>query len=604
MASRPSQNSRVFENLIGYEGFLNILRYYVDLNCFIITKDPGTGTEGWLAANYHRRDASLFDFEKKYGQKFNWDKLTDPDYEKKHRKDEPLLLETLGFCDIFMPIRRGKTRFGTILSGAFAKEEVTYPLLKMSWNQLTGQTATPENPEFRQFVRVMLDTPVLEGPVLSAYREAMELFANVLVHGNISHAPRRLHELSTKIFSKHFPHSYFMEWALGLPTRQATPLWNTEVPKMDWIQTDIGIRRVPTTVLTVIPLSTHGKKRDPIEEMFRIYRFQRKSFRIAQTYPQTVGGKLENYGALFITSSDPSKSRPQRRNQIEELAQRIHTFAQEELEGPVLVGVGETVTPGDTLFESYQQAVLALHLGRRSGQEVVFYKPVRVEASEGILEITGLLGELKHRIETSSLSGMEKVLDEFLKQVLTLSMHDPDGIRLHLQYALIQMREMIRTQGDLNERDGDQLHQSLVLSLEKAGTTQEMIFAFKDALEKLLRIMQGSGAQKAAFSMEKVRDYLDSHFGEPLRAVKLAQFAEVSVATLSRHFKKTMGMGLENYLQNLRLEEAKRLLKTGSLPVSQITKTCGFKSGSYFARLFRQKTGLSPQQFRDRSQRS
>ncbi len=603
MAPRPSKTFRVFENLIGYEGFINILRYYVDLNCFIITKDPGSGTEGWLAANYHRRDASLFDFEKKYGQSFNWDKLTDPEYEAKQGKDQPLLLETLGFYDIFMPIRRGKVRFGTILSGAFAKEEVTYPLLKMSWNQLTGQTATPENPEFRQFVRVMLDTPVLEGPVLSAYREALKLFADILVRENLSNAPRRLQELSTKIFSRHFPHSYFMDWALGLPTRQATPLWNTEVPKMDWIKSDIGISRIPTTVLTAIPLTIQGKKRDPIEEMFRIYRFQRRAFRFAKTLPQTLGGRLENYGALFITSPDLSKSRPQRRDELRELTERIHAFAQEELEGPVLVGVGETVTPGETLLDSYQQAVLALHLGRATGQEIVFFKPVRLEVSEGILELSSLLRELKKRIEVSSLSGMEAVLDEFLKQVLTLSMHDPDGIRLHLQYALIQMRDTIRAQGNLSEKEADQLHQNLVLSLEKAGTTQEMVFSFKDALEKLLRLMQGPGALKTAFSMEKVRDYLNEHFREPLRIAKLARLADVSTATLSRHFKKTAGMGLENYLQNLRLEEAKRLLKTGSLPVSQVAKSCGFKPGSHFARFFRRKTAQSPQQFRKKSQR-
>jgi len=68
----------------------------------------------------------------------------------------------------------------------------------------------------------------------------------------------------------------------------------------------------------------------------------------------------------------------------------------------------------------------------------------------------------------------------------------------------------------------------------------------------------------------------------------------VSAATLSRHFKKATGVGLENYLQALRMEEAKRLLRTGSLPVSQVAKSCGFKPGSHFARFFRRKMGQSP----------
>jgi len=44
-----------------------------------------------------------------------------------------------------------------------------------------------------------------------------------------------------------------MEWALGLPTRQATPLWNTGSRRWTGSGTDMGIDRMPTTVLTAIP---------------------------------------------------------------------------------------------------------------------------------------------------------------------------------------------------------------------------------------------------------------------------------------------------------------------------------------------------------------
>jgi AraC-like DNA-binding protein len=481
---------------------------------------------------------------------------------------------------------------------------VTYDRLRESWKKLTGQSAMPENNEFREFTRVMLETPVLEGKCLSAYREALEIFAGVLAHGNLPGAAQRLQSLLTGVFSKHFSHSYFVDWALGLPTRQATPIWSKEVVEWSWVRKDIGLTRIPTTVIAAIPMNTYGKKRDPIEEMLRVYRFQRRSFRFAQTLPETLGSKLENYGALFITSPDPAKSRPQRRGQVLELARRIHAFAQDELGGPALVGIGETVTPGETLFKSYQQAVLALHLGRNSGQEVVFFKPAGVEPAQGILEITRMFRELQRQIETASLSGLEPALDQFLKQVLTLSLNDPEKIRLHLQYGLIRMGETVCARSTLSGQESAQLLEGMVHSMEKAGTTQEMVLAFKDTLEKLLRLTQGQGALQANFSMDKVKNYLDEHFDEPLRVAKLARLAGVSASTLSRWFKKATGLGLETYLQDLRLEKARRLLKTGSLPVEQIARACGFKPGSHFSRFFRRKTGQSPQQFREKSQRS
>src|ERR1700677_1349872 len=171
-----AKQSEPLDNLFEYESFLTILRYYVDLNCFVIPSDSGKGPKGWLAGNYHQRPNSLFDFQKKYDFKLNLDRFTNPTFERTHKKNQPLLLESLCFYDIFTQIRRQGKRLGTVFSGAFGDRELEYSQLRASWKQLTGQTASSESGEFRQFVRVMLETPVLEGSALLAYREALELF--------------------------------------------------------------------------------------------------------------------------------------------------------------------------------------------------------------------------------------------------------------------------------------------------------------------------------------------------------------------------------------------------------------------------------------------
>jgi AraC-like DNA-binding protein len=447
----------------------------------------------------------------------------------------------------------------------------------------------------------MLETPVLEGLTLQAFQEALELYAGVLVNENKSQALRRWDELIVKVFSKQFSHSYWMDWALGLPTRQAAPLWNLDVQNYPWVRSEIGISRIPTTVITAIPLGDSGKRHDTVEDMLRIYHFQRRSFQFARTLTQTVGGKLENYGAVFVTSADPSQSRPQRRRKIMETAEQIHRFAMKELGGAALVGIGATVTLGESLNESYRQALLGLHLGRRASKKVVFFSSVHTEKSVGVLEIMRLLEKLKRLVESASFANLEVVLDGFLNQVLTLSIHNPEEIRWHLQYGLIQMKEAVEKRLFAGKEEASGLHEKLLLALEKAGTTQEMILAFKDAFEKLLFFAQGGGALTTAVSMERIRDYLDEHFREPLRAEKLAKLVNISVATLSRHFKKTTGVGFETYLQNSRIDEAKRLLKNGSLPIFQVAQSCGFKSASHFTRFFRQKIGCSPEEFRKKS---
>lgn len=68
--------------------------------------------------------------------------------------------------------------------------------------------------------------------------------------------------------------------------------------------------------------------------------------------------------------------------------------------------------------------------------------------------------------------------------------------------------------------------------------------------------------------------------------------------TLKRRFKAATGVSLLEYIQNLRIEEAKRLLETGNLPIDEIGTRVSYDDASFFRRLFKRLTGLTPGQYR------
>ncbi len=70
------------------------------------------------------------------------------------------------------------------------------------------------------------------------------------------------------------------------------------------------------------------------------------------------------------------------------------------------------------------------------------------------------------------------------------------------------------------------------------------------------------------------------------------------ITELKRRFKTATGSTLIEYLQNLRVEEAKRLLESGTVPVDEISFEAGYEDPSFFRRLFKRRTGLSPSQYR------
>lgn len=92
--------------------------------------------------------------------------------------------------------------------------------------------------------------------------------------------------------------------------------------------------------------------------------------------------------------------------------------------------------------------------------------------------------------------------------------------------------------------------------------------------------------------------WLSQHFRETDAIRQVIELSKIPERTLKRRFKAATGSTLIEHLQNLRVEEAKRLLESGAMPVEEISEEVGYEDPSFFRRLFKRLTGLSPSQYR------
>lgn len=92
--------------------------------------------------------------------------------------------------------------------------------------------------------------------------------------------------------------------------------------------------------------------------------------------------------------------------------------------------------------------------------------------------------------------------------------------------------------------------------------------------------------------------WLRRHFREPGAVARVVGGAGIPERTLKRRFKQATRLTLIDYLQNLRVEEAKHLLETSHRSVDEICFDVGYEDPSFFRRLFRRRTGLAPAQYR------
>jgi transcriptional regulator GlxA family with amidase domain len=93
-------------------------------------------------------------------------------------------------------------------------------------------------------------------------------------------------------------------------------------------------------------------------------------------------------------------------------------------------------------------------------------------------------------------------------------------------------------------------------------------------------------------------NWLREHFREPGAVARAVAHARTPERTLKRRFKRATGLALIDYLQNLRIEEAKSLLESSERPVDEISYEIGYEDASFFRRLFKRRTGIAPAQYR------
>lgn len=102
----------------------------------------------------------------------------------------------------------------------------------------------------------------------------------------------------------------------------------------------------------------------------------------------------------------------------------------------------------------------------------------------------------------------------------------------------------------------------------------------------------------APFSLGRVREYVAAHLTGSIRLGKLAAVAGLTPFHFARAFKVSTGLSPHAYVVRCRIEEAKRLLTTSTLPISEIARRAGFRGSGQLATRFRAVTGHAPSAFR------
>lgn len=119
-----------------------------------------------------------------------------------------------------------------------------------------------------------------------------------------------------------------------------------------------------------------------------------------------------------------------------------------------------------------------------------------------------------------------------------------------------------------------------------------------DAVREALQAHEAHLSGKSSGVIEKAKAYVNMHYAEEISLEEVSRLVYLSPAYFSTLFKTETGSNFIKYVQYVRMENAKKMLRDGSMKVEDIARAVGYRDVKHFNKVFRQETNVKPSEYR------
>ena len=155
--------------------------------------------------------------------------------------------------------------------------------------------------------------------------------------------------------------------------------------------------------------------------------------------------------------------------------------------------------------------------------------------------------------------------------------------------------------------DEDMIHD--LYAMHRAGKKNEargydVTGYFLLVMSRLVRAAgRDAGGQRAEHLVRRARSFIENHYSEPITVADIAAHLRLERTYVYRLFMQCLGMPPSDYLRDVRLSAAAKMLENESISIRTAAEHAGFDNLSYFYRRFRERFGMSPKQYREQTRK-
>lgn len=281
---------------------------------------------------------------------------------------------------------------------------------------------------------------------------------------------------------------------------------------------------------------------------------------------------------------------------VEERLKRIRSELPENIAERIFVYGGNIVEEIEDVYKSYHNAAFAyMNEKERTRNQVIWF-----QENNGKISASFPYLELSMKLTRLVTSGDEQGLHDSLKEIMTEYIFE-NNLPPWLQQILLNELQAILFRILVRLELEEQEYQKYLAELEKDHRSPllDQITNTLGLYRSLCTLVNEKKTKEAGKMMPAILAFLDANYGDPnLSLTMVADTFQISVPYLSSLFKASSGINFSNYVEDVRIEKAKGLLKNTSMSVGEIAAATGYGSANSFSRAFRRVTGDSASEYR------
>jgi two-component system response regulator YesN len=279
------------------------------------------------------------------------------------------------------------------------------------------------------------------------------------------------------------------------------------------------------------------------------------------------------------------------------MGERLVQIVKQYFNISVSVGVGNPRQGYAGLRESYFEAVRAIRHCLYAGNRALlcFAELATDNENQAPIDISEQKSVLPQAIELHDLAMIAAVFETLGTIVAGPQVSQEQAYDLCFQIAYLITGTLEKSEAELKEVFGykNSIHESIL-----ALSTLAEIRAWFSGLER--RIFQWIGRndeQKKHRLIAKTKKYILNHHAEPISLHEAAAAINISPGYLSTIFRQETGICFTDYVTEVKIGQAKKLLREAEYKIYEIAELLGYQNAYYFSKVFKKVTGMTPSEY-------